>query len=200
MNLTIIFFLNLLLIVVTSVKFEIYLEPRSRKCFAETIFEETLVKGIIQTISDDRMNLVVRIYDDQWKFIKEHKNDSYVKFSLTSQKQGDCFTCIMNNSTKSGLIEIELKYGAEANDYIQLARKEQLAPIEVELRKMIDMVTQMKDYSSSIALLAESKLNEADTITLKLYLYSFLTIIITISLALYQMFYYKKFFKAKKLL
>jgi len=73
-------------------------------------------------------------------------------FAITTETAGRYETCFIqmpkrgvssSNFNEKCTVFLSLRIGAEANDYDQIAIDEKLSPLEVELRKLYDLVTQI---------------------------------------------------------
>jgi len=169
-------------------------------CFGETVSENTLFTGSIKAETGTTNKLVVVVYDDEWKQVGEFRNQSAIIFSLTTKKGGDLFACVLNNATKTAYLTIDLRYGVEAKDYTSVAKRDHLKPMEVEIAKLSDIVDSMKAVVKNIIASEDKNVEEADTMSDNLVVYSGITVMITIGVAVYQTLFLKRFLRSKKVL
>lgn len=62
------------------------------------------------------------------------------KFGFSASESGSHRVCFTNRGVAPRSIELEFSAGVDAADYTDLARKEHLKPLELQLRKMEDRV------------------------------------------------------------
>jgi hypothetical protein len=90
--------------------------------------------------------------------------------------------------------------GVEAQDYSAIAKKEHLKPLELELRRIEDTVEMIqKDFEYMREREAVMRDTNESTFTRVSYL-SLFSVGCLIALALWQLFYLKRYFTRKKLL
>jgi len=176
--------------------------PRNKQeCFTEPLNPGTLVKGSFICEEADYDELSVEIYDHNGKpVLSEAQTGSVIKFSYTTSEEGNTNICIQNTGKKYIKINLELLTGLDAGDLSQAASDKDLKPLETGIDVISKMMTSIKTTTSFIVAHAEEKLTETDTITTKLYVFSFITVIIVIGTSLFQIKYLTRLFKSKKLI
>ncbi|KAF8944807.1 vesicle coat component, partial [Haplosporangium bisporale] len=97
-------------------------------------------------------------------------------------------------------VEIDFEIGAETIDYVKLAEKEKLKPMEVELRKLEDMVKEILDNMEVLQAREEKMRNTNESTNARVQWFSTLTMVILVTLGLWQIFYLKRFFRKKRLI
>jgi hypothetical protein len=98
------------------------------------------------------------------------------------------------------LVELIVHSGVEAQDYSAIAKKEHLKPLELELRRIEDTVEMIqKDFEYMREREAVMRDTNESTFTRVSYL-SLFSVGCLIALALWQLFYLKRYFTRKKLL
>lgn len=70
------------------------------------------------------------------------------KFAFTAPVQGEYTFCFENLGMSQKTIKFDLKTGVHAKDYSAVAKKDHLKPIEVELRRLEDMVQSVHEDMS----------------------------------------------------
>jgi hypothetical protein len=65
------------------------------------------------------------------------------KFAFTAPMQGEYQICFENLGMSQKQVKLDLKTGVHAKDYSSVAKKENLKPIEVELRRLEDQVQEV---------------------------------------------------------
>lgn len=176
--------------------------PRNKKeCFTEPLNPSTLVKGSFQAEEADYNDLSVEIFDAAGTpLFSEPMTGPVIRFSYITTTEGNTNICIHNVGKKYIKIFFELLTGAEAGDVTEAASDEDLKPIERQLVSMERLIGMIRNTTSFIVQREEEKLVEADTITVKLYIFSAITVITMAAISFFQVRYLEKFFKAKKLI
>ncbi|CAO3570225.1 unnamed protein product [Mortierella alpina] len=162
--------------------------------------------------ADDDTQVVVKITDDS-----EHQNQLWRKDSLSEELQratfltkraGEvvaCFTNSLSDGTQpdpryTRAVDIDFDIGSETIDYVKLAETEKLKPLEVELRKLEDLVRDILDNMDHLQQREEGMRNTNESTNARVQWFSTLTMVILVTLGLWQIFYLKRFFRKKRLI
>ncbi|KAF8926904.1 vesicle coat component, partial [Dissophora ornata] len=121
-------------------------------CISHHVDEETQVVVKVKVGSGPHQKVAIEVTDDSI-----HQNQLWRKDSLSEELQrgaflnkdaGDVFACFTNtladgyepNARYVRTVDIDFEIGSETIDYAKLAEQEKLKPMEVELRKLEDIV------------------------------------------------------------
>jgi hypothetical protein len=105
-----------------------------------------------------------------------------------------------SDNSADRLVELVVHSGVEAQDYSAIAKKEHLKPLELELRRIEDTVEMIqKDFEYMREKEAVMRDTNESTFS-RVSLLSFFSIFCLLALALWQLFYLKRYFTRKKLL
>ena len=192
--------LSLLVCQTLSLEFAFDLKGRSIECFGESLVNNTLIIGEIKLDRQTYDQTSLRIYDEGGKSTRQDIEKGFTKFSLTTSKDGNVMMCVYNNGTELIRISYEYKVGIEANDYTQLLQKDQIKPIEVEVKKLEDIAKFIQTKSKFNIQLEEKQNNLDDEISSRMIKYSIATIVILLVITSFQSYYMRKFFRTKKLI
>jgi hypothetical protein len=122
-----------------------------------------------------------------------------MKHSFTSSIEGNHQICFDNYNQKNKIrIDFEFSSGVAAKDYSELAKKEHLEPIELNLTKLEDMMRQLLNELSSIIKLESRNKNDHDQISHQIFVFSFLFFLVIIFLSYLEVAYVKRLFKHRK--
>jgi len=97
-------------------------------------------------------------------------------------------------------VVFEAHLGDKHRDYEALAKKENLKPLEIELMKLEDVVTQIEHEFRYMKEREARHRNTNESTNARVAYMSFASLVILVLLGLWQIFYLKQFFKAKKLI
>lgn len=124
-------------------------------------------------------------------------------FGFTTDKQGEykfCFQSTNQHPDHQLEVEFDLKVGFEAKDYSEVAKKEHLKPIELELLKLNDMSNDVLAEMQQIRHREVFHRETTESTNFAVVGWSALSLVIIVVLGVYQTFYLKRYFKTKKLI
>ncbi|KAG0201681.1 vesicle coat component [Mortierella sp. GBA30] len=144
-----------LLVQVSAIKFELAGQHSSDAvpyCLSHYVDDETQVVVKVRVGPGPHQKILLEITDDS-----EHQNQLWRKDSLTEELQratfltkqaGEvvaCFTNTLSDSVQpdtryTRTVDIDFDIGSETIDYAKLAETEKLKPMEIELRRLEDLV------------------------------------------------------------
>eukprot|EP01116_Phalansterium_solitarium_P007851 TRINITY_DN2084_c0_g1_i1.p1 TRINITY_DN2084_c0_g1~~TRINITY_DN2084_c0_g1_i1.p1 ORF type:complete len:228 (+),score=28.85 TRINITY_DN2084_c0_g1_i1:58-684(+) len=186
--------------------------PGEQKCIREEYRPDTLVSGSVKVLpAVPDLQLQFTILDStQGTGVHENRDVSENTFAFTTPsgqeteyqfcfldawKQGSAQTY---NGRRTVVFEAHL--GEKHRDYEALAKKENLKPMEVELMKLEDTVAQVEAEFRYMKEREARHRNTNESTNARVAYMSFASLIILVLLGLWQIFYLKQFFKAKKLI
>jgi hypothetical protein len=177
--------------------FEFPINPKKRRCVGEFITEDTV--AIFSFISDSR-NYEAELIDPQNQILYKKQNELEVKVSFVATVTGNYEMCIKNNDNSINNIEFQFYSGIQAQDYSSLAKDSNLRPIEINIRKIIDMMKQLIKDLSSVSIKEEENSRINDTIGTKIITFSLLTLIVMIVLGVFETLYIKRYLHTRKVI
>ena len=189
----------------SSVHFDVL--RKGEKCVADDISKDTLVILEYDVLdgSAGKTGVSMLLRDPSEKYIKEDHNidlsDKDVhKVTFTATEEGYYTCCFYNNNDKTMRVMMDLKHGVEAKDYSDLAKKEHLAPVEQELRKMEDTIGEIHREMLYMRTREAAMRNTNESTNARVLYFSFFSIVVLCGMGTWQVMYLKKFFRAKKLI
>jgi hypothetical protein len=177
--------------------FEFPIKPKKRRCVGEFLTEDTV--AIFSFISDSR-NFEAELIDPQNKILYKKQNELEVRVSLVATVTGNYEMCIKNNDDAINNVSFEFFSGIQAQDYSSLAKDSNLKPIEINIRKIIDMMKQLIKDLSSISIKEEENSRLNDAIGTKIITFSLLTLCAMIILGVFETFYIKRYLHTRKVI
>eukprot|EP01006_Ploeotia_vitrea_P051283 TRINITY_DN67544_c3_g2_i1.p1 TRINITY_DN67544_c3_g2~~TRINITY_DN67544_c3_g2_i1.p1 ORF type:complete len:206 (-),score=23.72 TRINITY_DN67544_c3_g2_i1:565-1182(-) len=184
------------------------LEATSYKCLAEELPESYNVVGSFEALPGYSQIINVRVTDPDGKLIQEEKGVDKGEFNFVTSRSGDHNFCFYNRLVPGvrytqGLrrrIDFQLATGNQAVDYEEVATKEHLKPVEVNLRIMEDTVKQIHTeyfYFKS----REAEMRETNDATNSRALWiTLINVAVFFAFASWQVLHLKRFFIQKKLI
>jgi hypothetical protein len=136
-----IFILSLLLFIIqTTNSFTLHLESTEERCVADGLKKDALATGFYSVERDPtddkptRVHLSVTGPDGSIVFSSENAMEG--KFAFAAALDGKYETCIRNTDLISHRVVLKLKSGVEALDLTEVAQKEHLRPLALELLRL----------------------------------------------------------------
>ncbi|XP_018313970.1 transmembrane emp24 domain-containing protein bai isoform X1 [Mycetomoellerius zeteki] len=201
-------FLTILLVVqVHGIMF--FLEPNSHKCLKEEVHANVLVTGEYE-VSEAMGQKANYVIQDSKGHILSQKEDiphgKLLKFSFVTETYDTfeiCFISRVPNHQRGIRQEVTLitKRGIEAKSYEGLiGEAAKLKPVEVELKRLEDLSEAIvQDFARMRKNEEEMRDTNEATNTRVLY-FSLFSIFILFGLSTWQLFYFRRFFRMKKLI
>lgn len=171
--------------------------PASLRLSEEVLVGQVLIGDFSITPSDGRVSTTVSDAAGSVFYSKSVSSDG--KFAHTASRAGEVRMCFHNSEGVSQkTISLTLSNGGK--DYKELAKKDHLKPLEVELKRLEDTVVQISQEMKSLQE-REAKMRETnDSTGRRVVWFSVLTMLILVALTAGQIVYLKKYFKSKKLI
>ncbi|KAI9251224.1 emp24/gp25L/p24 family/GOLD-domain-containing protein [Sporodiniella umbellata] len=130
------------------------LAEEGTKCFSQYVAKDTLVLAVLNVGEGYNQRVNIRIEDDSEPaniYVKKEHISGELRNAFTTNKEGEVFICVENildKDFKEGpqykrSVELQFSIGAEATDFKQIASVEKLSPLELELRKLETVVSEI---------------------------------------------------------
>jgi p24 family protein delta-1 len=188
--------------------FQFQLTEASTKCFSEEISRDALALGTYKIPPGNK-------YDDGVVSIKatgptldslgaskthfKKKVAKYGNFAFTAEETGSHHVCFSNMGHKPVRIEFTLKVGVAAKDYSEVARKEHLEPLQVELKRLEDAAKEIHTEQLYMRRREEEMRDTNESTSDRLKWFSTSTVLILSILGGWQILYLRSFFRSKNL-
>lgn len=123
----------------SSLQFD--LEVGRKKCLGEVMGRNEIAKGkyrIENFVEGSRSGLDVKVTGPNGAIEFSQTDAPSGKFAFTASDTGAHKVCFTNGGSQQRRIDFEFLAGSDAKDYADIAKKEHLKPLELELRKVED--------------------------------------------------------------
>ncbi|OMH85194.1 Endoplasmic reticulum vesicle protein 25 [Zancudomyces culisetae] len=187
----------------------------TRKCISQWIPKDLPVK--VQISNEQKQpgqTLSVTIKDDSPNSNQYAAQSGILKqnFEFVTQSHANVMVCFENLLTDNNVansqqhsdyyseVYLKMESGASSVDFLKMQLDSKLNPIEVEMRRL---ESNLEDVQESLAYLKirEGRLRDmSEIVNSRVSTFSILTLLILISITVSQVFYLRRFFKAKKLI
>ncbi|KAM9302248.1 transmembrane emp24 domain-containing protein 10-like [Gastrophryne carolinensis] len=199
--------MRLVLLVLPSVAaISFYLPAERKKCLKEEIRKHVLVTGDYEVAEQPGVTTNLQVTDSAGHILYSKEEATKGKFAFTTDDYDVyelCFQSILSSGLvvpPDQLIILDVRHGVEAKNYEDMAKAEKLKPLEVELRRLEDLsASVIKDFTYMKK--REEEMSDTNESSSRRVLYfSLFSMLCLVSLATWQLFYLRRFFKSKKLI
>lgn len=192
-------------ITVEAIDFRINILPSQKKCIGEHIGSDVLFRShftldlVDDTFEATRNGFAVSVADESG-IVFDDKDKAETATAFTTRREGNHIVCVENIGTRGIYVHIEMVWGADAKDYSQIAKMEHLDTVVQMMRHLEE---ELRDYHQSVIFLRarENRLRQVnDTTSFRVLLFGFINLLFVLGAALIQAYYFRNFFKSKKII
>jgi len=183
-----------------------YLPANTRKCLKEEIHKDILVKGDYELTQIVGHKTKLEVTDSKGHLLYNKDDAGKGKFAFTTDEYDVfqiCFETKTTHQQSDSLIkevQLTLKHGVEAKDYENLAKVEKLKPLEIELRRLEDLSQDIVTDFAYMKAREEEMRDTNESTNSKVLYFSIFSMCCLLGLAVWQVLYLRRYFKAKKLI
>ncbi|KAM8939985.1 transmembrane emp24 domain-containing protein 10-like [Pelodytes ibericus] len=183
-----------------------YLPPEGKKCLKEEIHKDVLVTGEYEVSDQPGLSSHLKVTDSAGHILYSKEEAKKGKFAFTTDDYDVYEVCFESKGATGNLrvpdqlIVLDVKHGVEAKNYEDLAKAEKLKPLEVELRRLEDLSDSIVKDFTYMKKREEEMRDTNESTSLRVLYFSMFSMFCLIALATWQVFYLRRFFKAKKLI
>lgn len=176
--------------------------PGRKRCLSEVLSKHDLVKGEYTLLepptNGERSGVEVKVLgpNDAQEFLQRDEVSS--KFSFTAAEGGAHRVCFTNVSPYSRRVELRWAAGAATIDYTEMAKKEHLRPLEVELRRLEDRLDAVQKEMQYQREREEQHRDMSEVTNGRVMWFSLLTILIVVVQGTLQVWHLYSFFRKRK--
>uniref|UniRef100_A0A0M3I291 GOLD domain-containing protein n=1 Tax=Ascaris lumbricoides TaxID=6252 RepID=A0A0M3I291_ASCLU len=205
--------MNLSLLGVILVMFEcssalrFYVPANGKKCLKEEIHKNVVVTGEYELSEGNGYTSSVHVSDTRGHTLynREHFAETKGKFAFTADEY-DIFEICFSSHLPAGQhgqdreVMLQMRRGVEAKNYEDIAKAEQLKPLEVELRRLEDLSESIVQDFAYMRQREEEMRNTNESTNSRVLYLSIFSMLCLLGLATWQVLYLRRYFKAKKLI
>jgi hypothetical protein len=179
------------------------INPGNEFCIAFECDKRELAMGTFSLNSEQTktpMTVDCVIKDPEARVSFEQRGDTSGKFAFTAQFDGEYEACFTNRGNMDAYLAFTSRSGVDAKDYDEVAKQENLKPIEVQLKRLEDAATSLRQEMDYLER-REIKMKETNEATSnRIMIFSFMSMLTLVAITVGQIVYLKSFFKSKKLI
>jgi len=191
--------------VVNCIQMEVV--ANKERCVYEEFRPDTLITGKVSVnpVLQDQQ-LALKVADSAGNPVYENRDVRESTFAFTSQSEEEysfCLTDVYGGSEARAnrVATLMAEQGDhKQKDYEAVAWKENLKPIELELRKIEDSEESLKTEFTYIKNREARHRNTNESTNARVFWMSIVSLLILTGLGVFQVYYLKRYFKSKKLI
>jgi len=186
-----------------------YLPANARKSLKEEIHKDILVKGEYDVTQIHGHTTKLEVTDSKGHLLYNKDDAAKGKFAFTTDEYDVFQICfetkvVQHTGGQSDSlikeVQLSLKHGVEAKDYENLAKVEKLKPLEIELRRLEDLSQDIVTDFAYMKAREEEMRDTNESTNSKVLYFSIFSMCCLLGLAVWQVLYLRRYFKAKKLI
>ncbi|CAM8984103.1 unnamed protein product [Rhodiola kirilowii] len=191
-----------------SVRFD--LQSGHTKCIAEDIKSNSMTVGKYSVVNaneghplPDTHKVTVRVTSAYGNSYHTAENVESGQFAFTAPENGDYMACFWAPDHKPEVtlsVDFEWKSGMEAKDWTNVAKKGSVDAMELELKRLFDAVTSIHEEMFYLRDREEEMQELNKSTNSQMAMFSFLSLLVCLSVAGLQFWHLKTFFEKKKLI
>jgi len=186
---------------ISSISFT--LTSQAKKCLREEVHKNVLVTGEYK-LSEAPIKTHLTVVDTNGHVLYKKDDASKGKFAFTTDEYDMFEVCFQSDGTHGQSIDrevfLEVKTGVEAKNYDDLQKTEKLKPMELELKKLEDLSEAIVNDFAYMRAREEQMRDTNESTSDRVLYFSVFSMLCLIGLAVWQIFYLRRFFVAKKLI
>jgi p24 family protein delta-1 len=129
------------------------------------------------------------------------KQDSNTgKFAFSTAQEGEYRLCFANTAMSTKTVKFSFDTGVSAKDYTTVAKKDNLKPLEVELRRLEDTTAEVHDELVAMRERHESLQALNDSTQSRMLYFSIASMTGLVLLGVSQIWYLRSYFKRKHII
>ena len=182
-----------------------HLPVDGEKCLREEIHKNVVVAGDYDVTVYEGVKVSLKVTDSNNHILYQNLDAKQGKFAFTTDDYDMFQICFKSEGSFKGKLQphqvtLQMKRGIEAKNYEDVAKAEKLKPLEVELRRLEDLSTEIVNAFTYMKKREEQMRDTNESTNSRVLYFSIFSMLCLIGLATWQVLYLRKFFKSKKLI
>ncbi|SPR02029.1 GOLD domain-containing protein [Plasmodiophora brassicae] len=180
--------------------FQFEVQPSRTRCIGEDMPKGDVLR-MKYKVSPPQAGVINMILTDPFqKELTQKVGEPESSVVVTSQVAGEHRACFFNVGAIPVTLDLTMSAGASAKDYDAIAKKENLKPLELELRRLEDLVVSVHSEMQYMRTREQAHRNTNESTNGRVLYFSLFSMGILVFLGTWQLYYLHKFFKTKKML
>merc|ERR1719203_179076 len=181
----------------TGIEVMVQIPAKAKKCFGEQVAKQELL--VVEFKAQDQKKVSVTVMGPHATIFSDHDREK-VKTAFTTSEAGPHWMCIQNEDEHEIQAHMTVLAGPEAKDYSQIAKKEHLEETQVTLRRVEES---LQNYRSNVLYIRarEERMRQTnDSTAVRVIGCCLFNLVLMIGVGGWQMLYFKRFFRSKKII
>mmetsp|Transcript_35757 Transcript_35757/g.83153 ORF Transcript_35757/g.83153 Transcript_35757/m.83153 type:complete len:206 (+) Transcript_35757:76-693(+) len=170
---------------------------KQKKCYGEQVAKLELLVAEFEVVNHKKVS--VTVLSPHTTVFSEHDREK-VKTAFTTSEAGPHWVCVQNDDSEDTEVVMTVLAGPEAKDYSKIAQKEHLEDTQVALRRVEES---LRNYHSNVlyARAREERMRKTnDSTAFRVISFCLFNVVLMIGVGGWQMLYFKRFFRSKKII
>ncbi|XP_050438396.1 transmembrane emp24 domain-containing protein bai-like [Adelges cooleyi] len=182
-----------------------HMQPNTQKCLKEELRQHILVKGEYEVVPVEGQHIDYIVRDSKAHILSQKEDISTGKFSFIVENYDMFEICFISRASSNHRvvkqeIYLDVKTGVEAKNYEGIDEASKLKPLELDLKRLEDMSQDIVQDFENMKRRSEDMRTTNESTKSRLFYFSVFSMLCLITLATWQVFYLRRYFKAKKLI
>eukprot|EP00928_Gymnodinium_smaydae_P070521 TRINITY_DN54337_c0_g1_i1.p1 TRINITY_DN54337_c0_g1~~TRINITY_DN54337_c0_g1_i1.p1 ORF type:complete len:239 (-),score=56.47 TRINITY_DN54337_c0_g1_i1:156-791(-) len=181
----------------SAIEVVVTLAGNEQKCFGEQLAKQELL--VAEFVAEERAKVSVKVQGPTSTIFTDHDRPR-IKTAFTTTEAGAHWLCVGNEQAEATDVSMSVLVGAQAKDYSKVAKKEHLEETRVALKRVEESLS---NYHKNVlySRAREERMRQTnDSTALRVISFCIFNVILMICVGGWQMLYFKRFFRAKKII
>lgn len=173
------------------------------KCVSEEIQNKVVVLGDYAVISNEghpSITVSSKVTSPYGNVLHHQENVTHGQFAFTTSEIGQHVACFWVDGHEGASLNLEWKIGVDAKDWDAVAKKEKIQGVELELRKLDDVVESIHENLLYLKQREEEMREVSEKTNARVAWFSVMSLGTCIAASAAQVLYLKRYFRKKKLI
>mmetsp|Transcript_15359 Transcript_15359/g.33753 ORF Transcript_15359/g.33753 Transcript_15359/m.33753 type:complete len:208 (+) Transcript_15359:115-738(+) len=184
---------------VAGIELTVSVTGQGKKCYGEQVSKHELLVIEFGVLSPPGSTVSVSVLSPSTTIFSDHDREK-VKTAFTTYEAGPHWMCVQNDGPKPIEVNMTVLAGPQAKDYSKIAKKEHLEDTQITLRKVEET---LRNYHSNVLYIRarEERMRETnDSTAFRVIGFCLFNVLLIIGVSGWQMLYFKRFFRSKKII
>ena len=172
------------------------------RCVFDLLKKDMLATGTVSVSKKDNGNpsgVHITVTDPLGETVVSTENvDDNNKFAYTARMEGKYTTCVRNTNLLAKSVELRLKSGVEAKDLSEVAQKDHLMPLGVELLRLESVAEEIRAELKALFKTEADMRDINEETNSRVRFTTAFSLLVILSVGAWQVFHVRRFLTAKK--
>lgn len=180
-----------------GIEVSVAVASKEKKCYGEQVAKMELL--VVEFEVAESKKVSVSVVSPAATVFSDHDREK-VKTAFTTTEAGPHWMCIQNDNPDPVAVKMTVVAGAQAKDYSKIAKKEHLENTQVALRRIEESLQNYHNNVLYIRSREERMRATNDSTAFRVICFCLFNVVQMIAVGGWQMLYFKRFFRSKKII